>query len=172
MPYPSKVNASKILQTAIEIFETEGWDGLSMRTLAKRLGLTVSSLYRYYPEKDSLEQAMAEVAARELRILLENLSLPEAASVYRTFANSRPALFSLLFKPNCPRQGEPFKELWNIFLRVVSTVTETPDDTDAAVAVWSFLHGFAVLEQSGQFGPSGPKEGFERGVAALLKGLK
>jgi len=47
-----------------------------------------------------------------------------------------------------------------------------PDDTAAAVATWSFLHGYATLEHSGAFGASGPKGGLERGVEAFLSNFR
>ena len=177
MPFPAKVDAEIILKTAVEFVE-EGREQLSMRAIAERLGLTVSSLYRYYPDRAALDMAVAERAARLLEAELRRAErstqpLARALRCYRQFAVRHPGLYRKLLAPR-PYRAEPespFKQLWNTFLRLVSTVTGKPDDTDAAVAVWSFLYGYMALEQSGQFGPSGPKGGFEAGVAALLRGL-
>ena len=177
MPIPAKVDAEVILETAVAFVE-EGTEQLSMRAIADRLGLTVSSLYRYYPDRAALDLAVAERAARLLESELGRAErsrqpLARALRCYRRFAVQHPALYRKLLAPR-PYRAEPespFKQLWNTFLRLVSTVTGKPDDTAAAVAVWSFLHGYVALEQSGQFGPSGPKGGFEAGVSALLRGL-
>lgn len=44
----------KILNTAAEIFALSGYEGLSMRILAKQSGITQSVLYHYFDSKDSL----------------------------------------------------------------------------------------------------------------------
>jgi AcrR family transcriptional regulator len=62
--------------------------------------------------------------------------------------------------------------LWKRLLQVVGDLTGSADDTDAAVAVWAFLHGFITLERAGLFGANGPKGGFARGVKAMAAGLR
>ena len=179
MPYPSKVNAESILHAAVEMAERDGLEATSMRAVAQHLGLTVSSLYRYYADRAALLEAIASYAAAQLDSRLQRAqgkpdSFEQALRSYRRFAEDRPVLYSALLMPRSynadPEQA--FKKLWNRFLAVVSTVTARPDDTDAAVAVWSFVHGFIALQQSGQFGRSGPRHGFEQGVSALLQGLR
>lgn len=44
----------KILQNATEIFALSGYEGLSMRILAKQTGISQSVLYHYFDSKDSL----------------------------------------------------------------------------------------------------------------------
>ena len=73
-----------------------------------------------------------------------------------------------------PTPGQPSAErkaLWNRLLAVVGALTGEPDDTDAAVAVWAFLHGYAALGASGLYGASGPCGGLTRGIHALARGL-
>ena len=64
------------------------------------------------------------------------------------------------------------KAVWNILLEATSSISGQHDDTDAAVATWAFLHGYATLEHSGAFGPSGPRGGLERGVEAFLANFR
>lgn len=49
----------RILQAAIEAFERDGLDGLSMRKLAASLGLTPMALYRHVADKQELVDAVA-----------------------------------------------------------------------------------------------------------------
>ncbi len=44
----------KILFSAREIIENEGYDALSMKELAKRNDIAVGTIYNYYPDKNSL----------------------------------------------------------------------------------------------------------------------
>jgi len=182
MPYPAKLNAEKILETALALFEEGGPDALAMRRLADALGVRPSSLYRYYPERDALLGALEAHAIRALHAALRDATrdkTPEAAFIaaahsYLSYAREHPHLYSLLLAPKAPYTAEPGpgKDLWNEVLRVVGAVTGDPDDTAAAVAFWAYLHGFALLGRSGQFGLSGPRGGFGRGLRALVVGFQ
>ena len=50
-----------ILEKALLISKREGVDKLSIRKLATACGIAVGSVYNYYPDKDALVTAMAEV---------------------------------------------------------------------------------------------------------------
>lgn len=50
--------ARDILEAARTIFATEGYAGLSMRTLAGRVGINLSTLQHYYRSKEGLLEAM------------------------------------------------------------------------------------------------------------------
>ena len=179
MPYPAKTNPEEILRTALELLEQDA-SSLSMRNLAERLDIKAPSLYKYFADKEALELALIEEGASALYKTLEKaaqtLNTREAffavARAYIGFARERPELYTLLMtKLASAMQDSSGKMLWNFVLKLISKITRKPDDTAAAVAFWSFLHGYGVLERSGMFGESGPKGGLEVGLEAFLKGL-
>ncbi|MDR8414834.1 TetR/AcrR family transcriptional regulator C-terminal domain-containing protein [Nonomuraea sp. 3-1Str] len=49
---------TQVLHTAIDLLDEVGLDGLTMRLLADRLGVRASALYRHYPSKQALLDAM------------------------------------------------------------------------------------------------------------------
>ena len=49
---------TEVLQAAIELLDEAGLDALTMRLLASRLGVRASALYRHYPSKQALLDAM------------------------------------------------------------------------------------------------------------------
>ena len=49
---------TEVLRAAIELLDEVGLDGLTMRLLASRLGVRASALYRHYPSKQALLDAM------------------------------------------------------------------------------------------------------------------
>jgi AcrR family transcriptional regulator len=51
-------NEAAILNAALDAFGAEGFNGASMRTVAKRAGTSLSNLYNYFPSKSGL---LAEV---------------------------------------------------------------------------------------------------------------
>jgi AcrR family transcriptional regulator len=181
MPYPAKLTTDTILSAALTLLEQGGPDALAMRPLADRLGVRPSSLYRHYPDRAALLGALEDHAARDLHAAMSQAAtnrggheaLHAAAHAYVEYARSHPHLYGLLLAPRAPGLAGPGagKDLWNHVLTLIEGVTHTPDDTDAAVALWAFLHGFAVLDRSGQFGLSGPRSGFERGLSSFIRGL-
>lgn len=181
MPFPPKINPDRIVEQALALLAVKGWPAVSMRDLAAELGVRASSLYRHFPDRDALEAALADQVAAVLRERMDAAAegkqgagaLRAAAEAYVRLAREDWPLFALLVgNPDAAaRGGGNAKRLWSTLLHIVGQVTGNPDDTAAAVAVWSFLHGFVMLEKAGQFGPSGPRGGFEVGITALIHGL-
>ncbi|MBZ2180473.1 MAG: WHG domain-containing protein [Acidobacteria bacterium] len=177
MAYPLRLDAAAIAAAARELVRAGGRQALSLRPLAASLGVRAPSLYRYYPDRESLEGAVAELAAAELADRMEGkrkgrrggAALKAIAGEYLAYSREEPALFAMLL---AAQPGPESKRLWNLLLAALEPVTGRADDTAAAVALWSFLHGFATLEAAGQFGASGPRGGYERGLSALLAGLR
>ena len=53
-----------ILSEARTLGEQKGIDAITMRALARRLGVTPNALYTYFPNKESLMDALLELTAR------------------------------------------------------------------------------------------------------------
>jgi AcrR family transcriptional regulator len=60
-PKPS-LSVDVIARTAIAIADAEGFDALSMERVARELGYTTMSLYRYVPSKEHLVEVMVDRA--------------------------------------------------------------------------------------------------------------
>ncbi|WP_168734673.1 TetR/AcrR family transcriptional regulator [Deinococcus sp. KSM4-11] len=181
MPYPTKLTPATIENAAWQLFQQGGPDALSMRPLADVLGVRPGSLYRHFDSRDALLGALAARAAHELQLELQTAAedhlprnaLQAAAGAYLHYARSNPHAYALLLVPAeaDPQPGlktTAGKALWNTLLRLVGDLSGHPDDTDHAVALWTFLHGAASLERAGIYGPSGPRGGIDLGLAALL----
>jgi AcrR family transcriptional regulator len=178
MAYPKLLSSVDILKTAIRMVEQGDADGLSLRAVALALGVKAPSLYRYFPHKEALEVAIAEEVLSAMRAELQTASecpdpdtrFRETVDAYLRFARERFALYSLIVQNRLPGTygSKAGKAVWNLLLDAASGISGQRDDTAAAVATWSFLHGYATLEHSGAFGASGPRGGLERGVEAFL----
>ncbi len=182
MAYPKLLSAADILKTAVHLVEHGDADGLSLRAVASALGVKAPSLYRYFPQKEALEVAVAEEI---LNAMLDEFRAASATAdpdtrfrrtvdVYLRFARERFPLYAFVVQNRRPAiyGSQAGKAVWNVLLEAASGVSGQPDDTAAAVATWSFLHGYATLEHSGAFGASGPKGGLERGVEAFLSNFR
>ncbi|MCM6773417.1 TetR/AcrR family transcriptional regulator [Nocardia sp. CDC159] len=60
-PRPRHLTAVGIVRAAIELADHEGLDAVTMRRLATELGVATASLYRYFPDRDTLLSEMAEL---------------------------------------------------------------------------------------------------------------
>ncbi len=189
MPYPSKISVEQVADAATALAREGGLPAVGVRSVAERLGVRPTALYRYCTDGDGLMaliaeraasqlagQARAAVAVAEHRALGADGTFKALARAYADFATAEPGLYAALTTDTSgstwsAQPGVERKALWNLVLQVVGRLTNNPDDTGAAVAAWSFLHGFASLRAAGMFGSSGPRDGFERGLAALIAGL-
>jgi TetR/AcrR family transcriptional regulator len=67
----AKSNSKKeILETSISLFARDGFNGVSMRSIAKEVGLNVATIYHHFQDKQTLYiTAMARAFARRAEIL-------------------------------------------------------------------------------------------------------
>lgn len=85
----SRVTVDAIIQAATYILTEAGWEGLTTNAIAERAGVNIGSLYRFFPNKESV---IAELQRRHavathtelhkaLRLLPEQPSLREALTL-------------------------------------------------------------------------------------------
>ncbi|PNY82631.1 TetR/AcrR family transcriptional regulator [Deinococcus koreensis] len=181
MPYPTKLTPDAILDAAWALLGNGGPEALSMRPLADALGVRPGSLYRHIESRDALIRTLAERSALALQAELlaaasghpSRDALQAASLAYLHYARSQPHAYGLLLNPDHQTgqagiQTPPGKALWNTLLALVGALSGDPDDTNHAVALWTFLHGASALERAGIYGASGPRGGLDVGLVALL----
>ncbi|MCP9619954.1 TetR family transcriptional regulator [Nocardia otitidiscaviarum] len=62
---PRRLTTVAVVRAAVELADREGLEGLSMRRLATELGVATASLYRHFPDRDTLLAEMAELTLAE-----------------------------------------------------------------------------------------------------------
>ncbi|MEU6985486.1 TetR/AcrR family transcriptional regulator [Streptomyces sp. NPDC046324] len=60
MPRPRSLTPDQLAAAALAVIDRDGLAGLSMRTVAKELGMSTMGLYRYVADRDELEGLVAE----------------------------------------------------------------------------------------------------------------
>lgn len=91
------VREKMIVAEAIQFFAEEGFDG-QIRTLAERIGITHSILFRHFPSKEALiERVYQDVYVRRMRpewtALLHDRSLPLEARLFAFYREYTNAIF-------------------------------------------------------------------------------
>ena len=59
--------AQKILEAALSLWSEKGYEESTMRELARRLGMGVSSLYFYFPSKEDIVQYLYRRLEQQVR---------------------------------------------------------------------------------------------------------
>ncbi|MVU82032.1 TetR family transcriptional regulator [Nocardia sp. ET3-3] len=174
----------RIVDTAREIAETDGWDAVTVRKLADRIEYSQPVLYSHFAGKDAIVSAVALVAAAELttviRELRESADTPEQGlraviQGYLDFARDSAALYDALFllRTDLKFGPEAPQELKDAFLELLLTFAPfaPPHDVETFTEVaWSTLHGLATLDRGGRLRPDFRAQRMEVLVAQWVRG--
>jgi len=183
--------ADRLVETAEEILASEGLEGLSMREVARRAGVTHGAPLRHYP---SFAALLAEVAARGFRTLdaaVESAAaavapgagaterLAAGARAYLDCAIAKPAVFALMFRPELidASHGTLLRDSNAAFESLVRLVRGAQDggwhtgrDTrQLAGSLWASIHGLATLWSPGAYANAVQNTSFEAAVESMLE---
>jgi AcrR family transcriptional regulator len=61
MPRPRSVTPERIARAALAVIDRDGLEGLSMRAVGQELGMGTMSLYRYVPDRGTLEGLVVDL---------------------------------------------------------------------------------------------------------------
>lgn len=175
-----KYHHGEVRQTAIRqaltLIEAEGADTLTMRALARAVGVDHRALYRHYPDRDAV---LAEVAAEGYRQLLSaqmaechdaSRPLQTAFEVYVRFALDRSYLHTLMLTRS--RQdmdshsalGEALKAeldqlmIWSRLALGAEKGERETDARDLAFAALAAAYGLVTLASTASLMPRSPDD--------------
>jgi AcrR family transcriptional regulator len=161
---------ASILEAAGRLIARNGLSGLSMRLLAKEVGVPAPTLYGYFDSKEAVIDALAQEKIALLReaILSEAKDTPPGvprllafARGYRTFALSGRDYYDLFILKATP-DGQDTRTVDNTAgMELIQTLAEDvqtaidlgqlqPIDPEQTIlALWAVAHGYVSLEVSG-----------------------
>lgn len=70
----------KILLVSLELFAKKGFDGVSVREIAKEVGVRESALYKHYKNKQEIMDSIIEVMGKRIGEAYVEYQIPEAIS--------------------------------------------------------------------------------------------
>ena len=153
---------SSLLEAGAALLEQEGPTGLSLRKLARRLGVTPGAPYRHFEDKDALLAALAAEGYRTLRaeMLRDTESAPNAeerlkraGTGYLRFATGQPELFRLMFGWMPSRDVPELCEAGDAAFEAFEAIVQGCEDegllrrsvSESGLLAWSAVHGAAFL---------------------------
>jgi AcrR family transcriptional regulator len=181
MANPPKTSEEAIVAATIEIIEQQGTESLSVRAVARKLGLAPNALYYRFRKRKMLEAAVAAQGMRGINAVLKKTAarlrgeeaIRRACRSYLRYGRSHPAVYAMLMKkyPEAPgllAEREGFREG---LARLLASLGDQPAASEAGFALWALLHGLVELEAEGLLEPLESAAGASYGVAALMAGL-
>lgn len=157
---------AELLDTAIAQLREQGTEDLSLRALARAVGVSQTAPYRHFADKGELLAAMATRGYQDLLSTLENAGRSAGASppeqlvafahAYVAYAAGNPQLFKLMFGPAAqpveryPELRDASRETFLLVQQILQSGMEAglfqrQDVTYLANAAWAGIHGLATL---------------------------
>ena len=165
-----------VITEALAILNTEGLEALTLREVARRVGVTQAAPYRHFRDRRQLIGAVAAEGFTELRAAMlkgaqagGRAGMKGVALSYLEFGRRNRALYGLMFGSEIGAANDlpELAEAGRQALGVVSSAIEaqqaagtiTPGRADLlAVSLWAALHGLTDLVLSGQTTSLAPAE--------------
>jgi AcrR family transcriptional regulator len=181
-----------ILDAALHIGKTEGWQALSMRKIADIIEYTAPIIYEYFANKEAI---MMELTKKGYRILAKDMQaardaneLPEIQLeamwlTYWNFAFAEKELYQLMFgiEVNCcvfdnkiPEAEVPADMIYDVIEKLMG-VENPPEDLVCKryYTFWSIVHGLISINLVRQAVPDGISEQVLRdAISGIIRSIK
>lgn len=171
-----------LIESGVQIIQESGLQGLTLSKVAQKQGVSAAAVYRHYDSKEALLAAIAAQGFDLLRGALDrNLAEPlvdsriffrKCVEAYVDLAVSRPRHYELMFGgviPDHTQYPGLHSAGQSAFQRLIDSIQVCQSrglfrkrkPVIMAFHVWSTMHGFAMLHNSGQnpLGDSGELRG-------------
>jgi AcrR family transcriptional regulator len=161
--YHHKDLRNALITEATRMLSESGIAALTLRELARRLGVTHSAPYAHFADKTALLDGIANAGFTQLAGVLEaekaaapnpRQAISAMSLAYVRFAREQPNLYRLMFAAEELQEdpeGEMSPEGARAFAAVAGAIAELSPDRASnarvlAVAAWALVHGVAMLE--------------------------
>jgi AcrR family transcriptional regulator len=183
-----------LIARAAEVVVADGVGALSLRELARDLGVSHGAPSRHFPDKQSLLDALALNGFERLRIDLADALTPvgpvvpfreqfaRLAAAYVQFAVRNASLLAVMFAAKHREQSPPelraaVDQTLDAPLRAIEQAQRRGEVVDGdveeiATAILATMHGFAALIAAGLLDPGASGATLTATVGRLIEGLR
>ena len=185
--------ASRIVAAARKLLDSEGAQAVTMRRVAQAVGITAMAIYRHYPNREGLLNAVANAGFEELTGQLtgrqfsgtieEQLAL--MADIYLDHALHNPRLFELMFlmpRAGARRYPQDFKAghspTANLMVQVIEEAMASgyfrkDDAWEITFEMGGLSHGLIMLYLGGRMdvSPQEFRELYQRSFRRYIHGI-
>lgn len=180
-----QITLQRVVETAVELANEQGFEAVTLGSVAARLGIRTPSLYNHVAGLPGLQ---SEIAIWGSKILVEQIqraavgksgrdAIFAVAHAYRDFAHAYPGIYGALLRAPTPEETDRVaaaQALIETLALVLSQYRLADDDVIHTIrALRSVMHGFIDLELAGGFRiPLDLDESFRRLIALFVVGLE
>jgi len=188
-PYHHGDLRRSLIDNALELIRDNGIEGLSLRKLADRVGVSQTALYHYFKDKQDLLLSLGETAVEQFsQALLDNMAaqppgkqLEGFVVAYIRFARENPELYELMLGRTTWKHARPhsFHRAARDSIRRFGDVLKALQDGGALPAdlnvlrmvqvSWATLHGLCRMYNDGLAFTAEDIEDIARYAAGLIQ---
>jgi AcrR family transcriptional regulator len=157
-----------LLVAAVKLIEEKGTNGITLRAVAAKAGVTQTAPYRHFDSKQAMIDALVDEGFRELKAQLaagadQSLDplarLKEQAIAYAKFAVQRPGHYQMMFLSEQPAEAgggtapSAFQDLVDTMVDSIAEaqsvgLIKNEPPLEIALSMWSLVHGLSTLVAS------------------------
>ena len=178
-PYHHGNLRAALVEAGAELARTAGPDGVVLREVARRTGVSHNAAYRHFADRDELLAEIADLASDQLEQAMQRrldgvtetdparrarARLRATGRAYVEFALAEPGLFTVAFCPTdvedaSPDEAAPYVLLGQVLDELVEAGALSPTGRlGADVVCWAAVHGLSVLMLDGPLCGLAPEE--------------
>jgi AcrR family transcriptional regulator len=165
---------SSLVAAGLELLKERAADDLSLREVARHVGVSATAVYRHFPDKQALFYAMCREGGEELaRVQLSasqdtggaRAGFEASGRAYINFALANPALYRLMMSTRPPigfleeddtAVGSAMHMLKENVADMLSADASELENKVAALHSWALVHGISMLILDGLVKVDGP----------------
>jgi AcrR family transcriptional regulator len=151
-----------LIEVGLRLLAERDVEGVSLREMAREVGVSATSVYRHFPDKAALMRALAREGLDRLATAQRDAasgkegaaSFAATGRAYVRFALANPAIFRLIFTSSAQLQATG--EVEALRMLRANAAAASPGDAgpvqseNDALRAWSLVHGLAMLMLDGQ----------------------
>ena len=186
--------AHALVDAAQQLIEHGGSARLTLRAAAQAAGVSVAAPYRHFTDREALLAAVLAKGFRELQRRTEEAgrkkrdpmdALLAVGVAYVDFAADHPAVYRLMFGPECDKAAHPdllaaAQDAFGVLMGAVADCAASgligkAEVQNVALAGWALSHGLASLHADGVLATTIPVDlrvASRQALGALINGLQ
>lgn len=158
MPPKAKFKKEEIIEAALNIVKTDGFEALTSRELGARLGSSARPIFTVFKNMDEVQQAVIESAKTLYKEyikkgLTEEHPFKGVGTQYILFSVNEPKLFQLLFmteQPQIPDLSGVLPLIEESYEEILLSIQDDYGINDSSAKklyhhLWIYTHGIAAL---------------------------
>ena len=163
--------SQQIYQCALRILEAEGPQAVSMRRVAKEVGITPMAIYHHFPSREALLDAVVDSEFEQLAGFFSRsigkrsfeAAMTHIMDGYIDYALAHPCIFDYVFsssRPSARRYPDDFRARRSPTLNLIADIVSSwmklgklkrDDVWEISMELWAHVHGYLALWRAGRF---------------------